>query len=927
MGLGCDESENLIRRGPELAVEIDTIDFGVVPLGATKRVAVELANVGDQALSIREVATPAPFFVELSVLEIPPGGTARLDVAFTPERIDLATGAVSLDTDGAQSPVRISLRGSAEQAVLRAVPSELSFGSVRLQESSVREIVLTSNAVPVEGQILTETFIREEHWDVTFVSRFGEPASFSLASLDQQVLTLEYRPFTTGPDPGRILFEFCGDRCGVWVDVDATAVDSRMRIEPPVLDFGAVGIGRSSTRQVVVRSVADEPFSVSDVRLRGSDEVAVEPDRPLPFELGAGDSVALRVTYEPFAARELEAEMVVETDDPTIGARDVAIFGRGAGPRFEVFPELVAFGQVDERATRRTLLLVNSGSSDVRVIRLGLEGDPQIRLVEPPPVPLRLGAGDSSLVTLELNPSRTGTYTATVTVTTDDPELARVEVPARAFRGDRLCQLRAIPTSLNFGILQPGLAREKPVRLENIGNDECLIEGVELRAPGDPFFSVVPDPWPEALAPGETLQVGVRFAPTEERAAKAALVVSTNDPIAPRQTINLLGSGLFYINVFVEPESIDLGALRPNCNVSSETLRLINAGDRAVEVEAVDIEPAVANVTRSGPLPVRVDGGQSAGWTVAWRPEAPGQFTADAIVDFADLPFPIRVPVRGEASFDARSTDAFEQRDIADVDVLFVIDNSCSMLDDQQALARNASTFIREADLRGSRYRIGVTTTSDWPDQGRLVGPVIDRDALDPSEVISLFRQQAQVGTSGSGIEEGAASALAALRKAQLGNELNRDLLRDDASVVLIIVTDEDDSSPGNMAAYYRDISRIVPNDLVVAVVSGGTSGCGTALPTPRYQSFLGLTGGEHVSICDDWGANLEELGETAFAPATSFELRAVQEPSLPVEVTIDGQPVPSSEWSLTPDAPTLNFATPPPPRSRIVVSYVPRCE
>lgn len=927
LALACADEGTLTRQGPDLAIDDAPLDFGTVPLGATKRIRLELANRGERALRVEELEIGAPFSAEIEATELAPGTSAGLDVAFSPARTEVATGALALRTNAAADPVRISLAGAGARAELRIVPSALDFGAVRLQATAAREFVLESaTSAPVEGQIITESFPRREHFDLTFVPAFGDPAPFSLGGLDQQVLTLEFGPFVEGRNDGRILFEFCGDRCGVWVDVVAEAITSRLRIDPPVLSFGEVGIDGAQTEQVVVRNVGDTSLDVAEVFVRGSDELSFTSDAPFPATLQPNGFLTLRVTYAPFTAREIDARLIVRTTDPDVGRREVPVFGAGAGPRFAVQPELLQFGVVDAGITRRSLLMINAGSSALSVDALSLSGDPAYRLVDPPPLPIRLGSGDTSIVPVEIDVQRTGTFTATVALTTTDPGAPRTEVPVRAFRGDRLCRLEARPASLNFGVVSPGLTRRAPIEFENVGNEDCRIEAVALRAPADPFFRIVDALRPEVVAPGEDLVTEVEFSPTDDRDAKAALLVVTNDPLAPRRAVNLLGTGLAYVNVFVEPAVIDFGALRPDCNEGIDDIMLRNAGDASVKVDAVELDAPAAGVALSGPHPVVVQGGESAGWTVSWRPSVPGLLETDVVFEFADLPFPLRVPVTGEASFDARTTDVFQQRDVTSADVLFVIDNSCSMQDDQQALAANAETFIREADVREAKYRIGVTTTSEWPDQGRLVGPVIDRARLTDAEVIAEFQRQARVGTGGSGIEEGAASVVAALRKAERGNQPNAGLLRFGASLAVIIVTDEDDSSPAPMLSYYRDIIDVAPKDLVFAVVSGGPGGCGTALPTPRYQQLLRLTGGEHVSICDDWGENLEELGEAAFAPLSEFELRAPPEPTLPVEVRVDGQLVDTSTWSRAAGSRTIVFDEPPPPRSRIRVSYVPRC-
>jgi len=926
-GLGCAEEGTLARQAPELALNDAPLDFGTVPLGASKRIALEISNPGARTLVITEVSLAAPFSADLGATELAPGASARLDVAFSPRQVEPDRGVLELRTNATEAPVQIQLQGAGARAQLRVTPAAIDFGAVRLQSASVRELVLESaSSAPIEARIVTDGFPFREHFELTFVPQFGDPAPLSLSGLDQKTLTLRFAPFVEGRNDGRLLFEFCGARCGVWVEVNAEASASRLRVEPAVLDFGQVGIDEARTEQLVVRNVGDEPYDVNEVLLRGSDELVFATDTPLPATLAADAFLTLRVTYAPFAARDAEGRLLIRTSDPAVGEVQVPIFGEGAGPRFVIQPEALNFGVVDVGLSERLLLLVNAGSSALSVQRLEFSGDLGFRLVDAPPLPVRLGPGDTSAVTVQLDAQRTGTFTGTVTIETSDASVPRAQVPVRGFRGDRLCRLEARPASFNFGVLPPGLERVASLSFENVGNEACGLESVALRAPADPFFRLIEAPRPSSLGPGEALEVEVAFAPAEERDAKAALVMATNDPLAPRLAVNLVGTGARYVDVFTEPLVVDFGALRPDCNEGVQSVFLRNAGGDAVRVASVRLDPPAPEVSLAGPQPLRVPNGASAGWTLGWRPSEPGVVRTDLMIDFEDLPFPLRVPVVGEASLDARATERFQQRDVARVDVLFVIDNSCSMQDDQDALAANAETFISEADLQSANYRIGVTTTSEWPAQGQLVGPVIDRERLNRSEVIAEFRAQTRVGTEGSGIEEGAASVLAALRRAQRGSSLNGELLRDGASLAVIIVTDEDDSSPASMLSYYRDIVAIAPNDLVFAIVSGGADGCGTALATPRYAELLTLTGGEHVSICDDWGQNLEALGQAAFAPLTRFELRSPPEPTVPIEVRIDGQGVDAAAWRRAPDSRVVEFDEPPPPNSVLEVSYVPQC-
>ncbi len=72
----------------------------------------------------------------------------------------------------------------------------------------------------------------------------------------------------------------------------------------------------------------------------------------------------------------------------------------------------------------------------------------------------------------------------------------------------------------------------------------------------------------------------------------------------------------------------------------------------------------------------------------------------------------------------ARAKDLFHQDRLNTVDILMVVDNSCSMIEEQDKLASNFDAFIEAFEGVNVDWQIGVVTTDTLQDQfsGRLVG-------------------------------------------------------------------------------------------------------------------------------------------------------------------------------------------------------------
>jgi hypothetical protein len=318
--------------------------------------------------------------------------------------------------------------------------------------------------------------------------------------------------------------------------------------------------------------------------------------------------------------------------------------------------------------------------------------------------------------------------------------------------------------------------------------------------------------------------------------------------------------------------------------------------------------------------------GTSRSFDVGYRPSGLGTDVGLTEVAVDGLPFPLVVPVLGEGSRDPRVRERFAQPPREDVDVLFVIDDSCSMAGEQRAIARNFRSFIQQADLRRVDFRIGVTTTTVLGTAGALEGP-----PLTPTTVAleQAFARQTGVGIRGSGIELGLEAALGAVRRAEQGLSPNRQLFRTGSQKVFVIVSDEDDQSQLSPLAYAAELERRF-SSLTAAVISGGATGCrsstGSAVPAPRYQRFIGQLNGITTSICADWGQTLSTIGQAAFGLKTRFRLSRRADPTQPVGVWIDGQAVPASRHRLDGAGAAVIIEPPPPEGAQIEVEFTPAC-
>jgi hypothetical protein len=249
--------------------------------------------------------------------------------------------------------------------------------------------------------------------------------------------------------------------------------------------------------------------------------------------------------------------------------------------------------------------------------------------------------------------------------------------------------------------------------------------------------------------------------------------------------------------------------------------------------------------------------------------------------------------------------DRIVQVTVPSVDVLWVIDNSCSMAEEQESLAENFPKFMDYFVGSGLDYHVGVVSTDmDNPNhRGKLrhAGGVnyIDDTVADP---MPIFSQMASMGTDGSSFEKGLAATYSAM--VTLKDTDNAGFARDSAHMSIVVISDEDDSSSTSVISISEFVSWLQTTksaeDMVTfsSIVGIEPSGCsgpgGDATYGERYVYVTDQVGGIKWSICNSaWDQVLMELGMQAAGLKREFYLSLVPfEPSIDVWVEEDGEEV-----------------------------------
>lgn len=237
-------------------------------------------------------------------------------------------------------------------------------------------------------------------------------------------------------------------------------------------------------------------------------------------------------------------------------------------------------------------------------------------------------------------------------------------------------------------------------------------------------------------------------------------------------------------------------------------------------------------------------------------------------------------------------TESFIQgKETRALDILWVIDDSGSMKDDQIQLGDNFDKFIQNFVKNKNDFQMAITTTDTTAAKRGLL--VQDSDfklssieaAKDPLQFMADFKTLIKVGTNGSGTERGLEATKGFLER------YGESFFRKDAFLAVVIVSDEKDHSKESVSHYVDLLKSSKTNPGLVrinAIVNFSEK--------DRYEDAVKETSGVIADISKDFSQSLSDLGSTLFELTSSFPLSKWPDPSS-MRVYVDGKIVQGYNW------------------------------
>lgn len=281
-----------------------------------------------------------------------------------------------------------------------------------------------------------------------------------------------------------------------------------------------------------------------------------------------------------------------------------------------------------------------------------------------------------------------------------------------------------------------------------------------------------------------------------------------------------------------------------------------------------------------------------------------------------------------------------------EVDVLLVIDTSTSMERHQNALAAQMPRLVSSLEKTGLSYRIAVTTMDMG--NGGARGQFVSGPASTPAVLTKgypnlsiVLSNRIKLGQTGSSVERGLEAMKAAIT-APLTGTTNSGFMRDESLLVVIFLSNEDDSSSSmNYGSFLDSVKPPLPSGErswianFIGVLPNDTS-CQTAewsyfAPGMRYKELSDASGGRAENVCTaDLRSAVDNIRARIIEIVTEYPLGPRAADPATITVYINGNVLPedaSNGWTYNLDRNSITFhgSGVPQPGQSIHVDFTPK--
>ena len=391
-----------------------TVNFGSIATGGTTIQTVTVTNTGTAAVTIGHPTISGTGFAFVGgnpTGSLAVGQTSSVQVRFAPQTAGTLTGTVTIASNASNSPLTLSLTGTATQGVLSMSPASVSFGNVAVGQHGSQTVKLANTGTkPVSISVSNTTGTGFALSGLTTGQVIGAGQSVNF--------TTTFNPSVPGASAGSIAVASNVSATPATIGLSGMGTQAALSANPTSASFSHVAVGNSNSQSITLTNSGNATLTFSQVAVSGTGFSV--SGLSTSTTIGAGGNASFNVVFTPGSATAASGSLVLTTNasNPQL---TIPLSGTGTTTTTQLVsnPTSLGFGTVTINGTSSlTSVLTNTGNSSVTISNVSVVGTGLS--ASGVPIGLILQPNQSANLSVTFAPKAIGSLTAaSVTVTSN----------------------------------------------------------------------------------------------------------------------------------------------------------------------------------------------------------------------------------------------------------------------------------------------------------------------------------------------------------------------------------------------------------------------------------------------------------------------------------------------------------------------------
>ncbi len=374
--------------------------------------AITLTNTGTATLTITSVKSSNSDFSQTNTCgsSVAAGASCTISVSFTPVANGTVSATLTITDNAAGSPQTVSLTGTG--TIVSLSPGSVNFGNQTVGTSSPAQVITLSNVGQAAVKISAITIQGANPSDFSETNGCASVVAGGTCSIN-----VSFTPAATGTFTGTVNVSFNSSTVPpVPATLAGTGVAPVVSLSPTSLTFASQSVGTTSPAQVVtLTNSGSAALTVSSIA--ASAEFAETNTCGSSVAAGAGCSIS--VTFTPTASGTQTGSISI-VDNAAGSPQIVSLTGTGSStPAVSFSPSSLAFSSqpLHTISAAQNITLTNTGGSALTITSITIVGTNSGDFLQSNTCGSSVAAGAACTISVQFQPTATGTRTASVSVT------------------------------------------------------------------------------------------------------------------------------------------------------------------------------------------------------------------------------------------------------------------------------------------------------------------------------------------------------------------------------------------------------------------------------------------------------------------------------------------------------------------------------